>query len=58
VVDYVIYLNPLTYGVDGLRFALLGTSTNSVWVDLAGIFIAAVIMITLATLAFKKAQVD
>ena len=34
-VRYLAYLNPLTYGVDGLRYSLIGTSAISPTADLA-----------------------
>jgi ABC-2 type transport system permease protein len=58
VVNYITYVNPLTYGVDGLRFALLGSSANSVLVDLVGITVSAIIMVALSTLALKFSHVD
>ncbi len=56
-IQFIMYLNPLTYGVDGLRNALLGTGTLSIWADLLGIAISAVIMVSLAVLAFRKTEV-
>ena len=56
-IQFIMYLNPLTYGVDGLRNALLGTGTLSIWVDLLGIAVSAVIMVSLAVLAFRRTEV-
>lgn len=56
-VQYVIYINPLTYGVDGLRNALLGTGTFSIWLDLLAMVISTVIMVSIAIYAFSKTDV-
>lgn len=56
-VQYIIYLNPLTYGVDGIRNALLGTGTFSIWVDLLAMVISALVMISIAVYAFSKTDV-
>ena len=57
-VQLISYVNPMTYGVDGIRYALLGTSTFSPAVDIAALLISSVIMLSLSTLAFEKAKVD
>lgn len=56
-VQYIIYLNPLTYGVDGLRIALLGTGTFSIWIDLLAMVISTIIMVSIAIYAFSKTDV-
>lgn len=56
-VQYVIYINPLTYGVDGLRNALLGSGTFSVWTDLLAMVISTVILVSIAIYAFSKTDV-
>ncbi len=55
-VQFVTFLNPLTYGVDGLRNALIGTGTFSIWIDLLAMVISSAIMISLAAYAFSKTQ--
>lgn len=57
-IQYISALNPLTYGVDGLRYALLHTSSLSIIVDLIALIIATIIMVALSSWAFKKAQID
>lgn len=52
-VQYVAYANPMTYGVDGLRAVLLGTSSFPVLTDLGVMFLSAVVMLALCTWAFK-----
>lgn len=56
-VQYIIYLNPLTYGVDGLRNALIGTGTFSIWIDLLAMIISTIIMGSIAIYAFSKTDV-
>ncbi len=56
-VQYVIYVNPLTYGVDGLRNALLGAGTFSIWIDLLAMIVSMIIMVSLAVYAFNRTNV-
>jgi ABC-2 type transport system permease protein len=51
---YFVLLDPLTYGVDALRGAMLGTSRFPYLVDLAVISAFAVLMMGIGTLAFKR----
>ncbi len=55
-VQYIIYINPLTYGVDGLRNALTGTGTFSIWIDLLAMVVSTAVMFAIATYAFSKTQ--
>lgn len=55
-VQYIVYLNPLTYGVDGLRNALIGTGTFSIWADLLAMTVSTIIMVSIAIYAFNKAN--
>jgi ABC-2 type transport system permease protein len=57
VVRYIIYANPLTYGVDGLRWALTGAGAFPVVVDIVALLISSAIMISLAVLAFNRTDV-
>jgi ABC-2 type transport system permease protein len=50
------YLDPLTYGVDGLRGAIVGTSALPLAVDLAAMTGFAVIMIVLGAYFFEKSE--
>jgi len=47
------YLNPLTYGVDGLRFSLLGVSSFNPALDLGVMTISCVAMLGLGTYLFE-----
>lgn len=51
---YFVLLDPLTYGVDALRGAMLGTSRFPYLVDLAVITAFAAFMIAVGTQAFKR----
>lgn len=55
-VQYVAYVNPLTYGVDGLRFALFGTSTVSPIIDILVLVFAAIVMALLSTYTLRKSE--
>lgn len=46
--------NPLTYAVDGARFAMLGQSTFPVYIDVAVISMFAFMMLVLGSIAFKR----
>jgi ABC-2 type transport system permease protein len=49
-----VFLDPVTYSVDGLRGALLGASQFPLMVDLAVISVFSLVMILIGTYAFKK----
>jgi ABC-2 type transport system permease protein len=53
----LIFVNPLTYAVDALRRALLGTSHFGLAPDLAVITAFAAGMVVLGTYAFEKMKV-
>ncbi len=55
-VQYVAYFNPLTYGVDGLRYALTGGSALPVLADLLAITIASVVLVALSTWSIRKSD--
>lgn len=52
-----IYVNPVTYAVDGIRGVLLGISRFSLLVDFGVVCLFAVIMILIGTYAFKKMKI-
>jgi len=54
----IAYINPLTYGVDGLRRCLTGVSEMSLLVDFGALLISSTIMLSIATYMFSKAEVD
>lgn len=57
-VQDIAYLNPLTYGVDGIRGTLTGVFSISLWADFTGILVSLVIAILLATYAFNRTEVS
>jgi ABC-2 type transport system permease protein len=52
-----IYVNPVTYAVDGIRGVLLGLSRFSLLIDFGVVCLFAVIMILIGTYAFKKMKI-
>ncbi|HMA05293.1 MAG TPA: ABC transporter permease [Methanomicrobiales archaeon] len=50
------YLDPLTYGVDALRGALLGTSTFPLLLDLGVLVLASLVMVLLAAFFFERCR--
>ena len=57
MVRYLAYLNPLTYGVDGLRYSLIGTSALSPVVDLAVLAACCAAMLFLGAYLFENTEV-
>ena len=51
------YMNPLTYGVDGLRYSLIGTSAISPAVDLAVLTVCCAAMLFLGAYLFENTEV-
>lgn len=49
-----IFVNPMTYAVDGIRSVMLGTSQFPLLLDFALISLFALVMILIGTYAFKK----
>jgi ABC-2 type transport system permease protein len=57
-VRYICYIDPLTYGVDGLRGALIGMSTLPLYLDLAILVGICIGMLGLGAYLFEKTEVD
>jgi ABC-2 type transport system permease protein len=55
---YLQFINPLTYGIDGIRGALIGTSFLPLWLDFAVILGFALLFLFLGVRAFEKMEVD
>ncbi len=55
---YVSYLNPLTYGVDGMRGSLIGISAMPLTVDFIALLISSTITISAGAYLFSKAEVN
>lgn len=56
VLKLVASFNPLTYGVDGLRAALLGVSVHTVWTDVTVLLAVGVAFIILGGWLFNRIQ--
>jgi ABC-2 type transport system permease protein len=54
VIIYASYLNPLTYGVDGMRGALIGVSAFPVALDMGVLLAFCIFMVLLGTYLFEK----
>lgn len=54
---FVVYLNPLTYGVDGLRYSLISFSQFSPIIDLSILLVFNFVIISLATFLFSNSEV-
>jgi len=55
-IRYISYIDPLTYGVDGLRGALIGVSSFSVLFNLAVLMGFSAVMIFLGAYFFEKSE--
>jgi len=55
---YLAYINPLTYGVDGMRGSLIGVSAMSLPVDFAALIITSAITVFIGAYLFSRAEVD
>ena len=55
-VEYLALVNPLTYGVDGLRAALVGASTYPLVVDLGALVLSSVVMVSLGAYLFERVE--
>jgi ABC-2 type transport system permease protein len=56
IMDVIIKIDPLTYGVDGLRGALINASTFSMATDLIIIISLAIVLLGIGTYLFEKIQ--
>lgn len=55
-VQYLALINPLTYGVDGLRAALVGASTYPLIVNFGALVVSSVVMVGLGTYLFERVE--
>lgn len=56
-ITMLAYLNPLTYGIDGLRYSLIGVSAFSPGLDLAVLAISCAAMLGLGAYLFENTEV-
>jgi ABC-2 type transport system permease protein len=52
----IAYLNPLTYGVDGLRHSLVGFSSIPVWIDLSVLLTFCMLMVSIGSYLFGRSE--
>ncbi len=52
-----VYINPLTYGIDGLRGALVGVSTFPLVLDLSLLSLACILIVTFGSILFETSDV-
>ncbi len=55
-VRFLSYLDPLTYGVDGLRGSLIGMSAFPLLLDIAILLLSAIVMIVLGAYFFERCE--
>jgi len=53
---WFVYIDPLTYGVDALRFCMVNTSTFPLWANLLGLTVFGLVATSVGTLLFKTTQ--
>jgi ABC-2 type transport system permease protein len=56
VIKYISYIDPLTYGVDGIRGALIGYSAFPPLYDLAFLAGFSILMVFLGAYSFEKSE--
>lgn len=56
-IRYISYIDPLTYGVDGLRGALIGVSSLSITLNLIILIGFSLVMVLLGAYFFEKSEV-
>jgi ABC-type polysaccharide/polyol phosphate export systems, permease component len=58
-IRYIMYVNPLTYGVDGLRGTLLGAANAfPLWLDFVILFVLSIALAGLGAYFFSKMEAD
>jgi len=57
-IKYIMYINPLTYGVDGLRGTLVGAANFPLWVDFVVLLVLAITLASLGAYFFSKMEAD
>ena len=56
VVNTIVRLNPLSYGVDGLRGVLIGQAQLGVWLDFGVLAVSSLILVFIGGYMFSKIQ--
>ncbi len=57
-IRYIMYIDPLTYGVDGLRGALVGGAAFPLWLDFVILLVLAIALASIGAYFFSKMEVD
>jgi ABC-2 type transport system permease protein len=57
VVKYIAYINPLTYGIDGLRQSLIGASAYPIALDFAALTVSCIAILGLGAYLFGATEV-
>jgi ABC-2 type transport system permease protein len=55
---YIMYIDPLTYGVDGLRGTLIGISAFPLWLDFTVLVVLCLALATLGSYFFSRMEAD
>jgi len=55
---YIMYINPLTYGVDGLRGTLIGVAAFPLWLDFTVLLVLCLALATLGSYFFSRMEAD
>lgn len=58
IVQYVTYLNPLTYGIDGMRAAFIGVSNHGMALNLGALIVFTAVLLGLGAHFFQKMEVN
>jgi ABC-2 type transport system permease protein len=55
---YIIYINPFTYGIDGLRGSLIGFSTFPMIYDFVILLVISIVLVIFGSYCFERMEVD
>ncbi len=55
---YIMYVDPLTYGVDGLRGTLVGGAAFPFWLDFTVLLVLSIVLASLGAYFFSKMEAD
>lgn len=54
---WLVYVDPLTYGVDALRFCLVNTAAFPIWISLCALTVFGAVTTLIGTLLFSSSQI-
>ena len=57
IIGYIMKFNPLTYGVDGVRWSLIGTTHFGLWIDFIVLISITCIVTVLGSYLFSKIEI-